>query len=142
MKKFITALALIAALGIAFTATNASAWGRGGYGYGMMHGGYGMGPGMMYGNAPVDNGAYQKFLDDTADVRTSLAADQAELAAVMQGANPDPARVRALTETIIEKQTKLSAAAREHNIAPMGRGFGRGLYCDGTGPHRGFGRNW
>lgn len=144
MKKIVTALALVATLGFAFTATNASAWGHGyghgGYGhggYGMMngygHGGYGMGPGMMYGNAPVDGGAYQKFLDDTAEVRTSLAADQAELNAVMRSDNPDSARVRTLTETIIQKQAKLSAAAREHNVAPLGRGYGRGLYCNGMG---------
>lgn len=168
MKKIITTLALIATLGIAFTASNAMAWGHGygrggngmmtgygmgngsGMGPGMMQGygsngyGNGMGPGMMNGNTPVDNEAYQKFLDETADLRTGLAGDRAELRAVMAGTNPDPARVRTLTETIIEKQTKLNATARENNIAPMG--FGRGQFCDGTGPRNGFGRhhgrNW
>lgn len=49
----------------------------------------------------------QSFFDNTAALRASLAADQAELHALMMSNDPDPKRVRALSETISKSQDEL-----------------------------------
>lgn len=153
MKKTIITLALVAAAGLAFISTNAFAWnnwGCGGYGtmnngnhmmnggYGLRHGGYGMMHGggyhMMGGRYGMmtdsrnnfDNEAYQSFQKETAAIRSSMAADQAELNAIMAGSNPDPKRARALAESISAKQNQLAEAASKNNIQPDDDGF----YCD------------
>jgi zinc resistance-associated protein len=125
MKRIAITLALVAGIGI-FAAGTGFAW-RGGGGYGP-----GSCPGWGGGYAAqTDNTKYQKFLDETAPIRKELAADRAELNALMSTANPDPARVRALTEEIVDARTELQSKAREHNIA--GRGYG---------PGRDGGRGW
>ncbi len=139
MKKTGIILVLVAAAVFAYMSTNAFAWnnsGCGGYGYGMMNsghrimnGGYNMmggGYGMMN-NYPgnIDNEAYQAFRQETAAIRSSMAADEAELNAIMAGANPDAKRARVLSESISDKQNQLAEAARRNNIQPAGSG----LYC-------------
>ncbi len=148
MKKTIITLVLVAASAVALMSTNALAWnnwgrggcamGNGGYGmrggYGMMGGGYGMmGRGYArmnnYYQGNIDDTAYQAFQQDTADIRTSLSADIAEMNAIMAGANPDAQRVRALSENISTKQNQLAEAARKNNIRLVGNG-GNGWYCN------------
>ena len=98
-------------------------------GYRMMNGGYNMmGGGYdMMNNYPgnIDNAAYQAFQQETAAIRSSMAADEAELNAIMAGANPDAKRARVLSESISDKQNQLAEAARRNNIQPAGSG----LYC-------------
>jgi len=147
MKKTIITLVLVAAAAFALITTNAMAHGnRGPAGYGMMGGhgmmgpGYGMmgrGCGMMnyyQGDADdIDNAAYQTFQKDTADLRAGIAADTAELNALMAGTNPDAKRARALSESISAKQNQLAEAARKNNIQPSGNGWncnGSGYYCN------------
>lgn len=146
MKKMIIALALVLAAGFAFTSNNALAWGHGhGHGGGyMMAGngggmGYGQGGYMMNGNnaAAYNSPEYKKFLDDTRDLRTSLRGDYAEMRALMAGTNPDPKRVRALSESISKKEMELSDKAASSNLPfrPMGHG-GSGFNCPGYGRNR------
>jgi len=137
MKRTIITLVLLAASTFALMSSNVMAhnnnWGPSGYGmmggHRMMGGGYGMmGPGMMNGyyQGDLDDTAYQTYQKDTADLRTGLAADMAELNALMAGANPDAKRARALSESISVKQNQLAEAARKNNVQPVGNGW----YCN------------
>jgi len=150
MKKIIITLLLVAASTFTLLSTNALAWnnwGPCGYGmrggHGMMGGGYGMMGGgnhmmnrgyammksdgtMMNYRGDIDGTAYQAFQKDTADIRTSLAADIAEYNAVMAGTNPDAGRARALSESISAKQNQLAEAARKNNIQAGPNGW----YCN------------
>ncbi len=137
MKKTAITLALVAAATFAVMSTSAFAHNNGGCGgYGMMNGGHRMMNGgnyMMDGDygmmnnyrGNVDNEAYQAFQKETATIRSSMAADEAELNAIMAGTNPDAKRARALSESISDKQNQLAEAARKHNIQSVGNG----LYC-------------
>ncbi len=144
MKKTILALALVLGLGIGLNATNALAW-CGGYGNGngagYHHRGGGMGGGMGGGcnfAAMQNNPDFQKFLDATKELRASLAADRGEFRALMAGQNPDPARARALSESIFTKRTELAEKAQAMNVSwncrGAGMGYGQGAGCNGTGP--------
>jgi hypothetical protein len=129
MKKGIIAVAMLAVLGLGFSAVSAFAWNCGGPGGGWNGRG---GPGVEYNDAD-----YQKFMEQTADIRKAIALDRAELNAIMAGTNPDPKRVRELTESLTTSREKLAEMAKEANIdAPVGRGFGP-RFCDG--PRRGYG---
>ena len=127
MKKSILAVVMVVAVGLGFSAVSAFAGNCGGP--------CGSGRG---GSAVADNDAdYQKFMEQTVDIRKAIAGDRAELNAIMAGANPDPKRVRELTEIMLTNQEKMVEMAKAANIdAPIGRGFGPGN-CDGGG--RGFG---
>jgi Spy/CpxP family protein refolding chaperone len=138
MKKTIIAIAMVLAAGMAFTTTNALARvngpGHGMHGRQMMGGGQMMGGYYQQGN----NTAYQQFLDQTRDLRTSLRADRAELQAIMAGTNPDPAKVRTLVESIAKKEIKLSDQAKANNVS-----FGRmGPRGGGYNCPAGYGRSW
>ncbi|MEZ7196065.1 zinc resistance protein [Pseudodesulfovibrio karagichevae] len=128
MKKTFLTLALVAA--VALVSANAMAWGM----HGWNGNGYGYG---MQANNQVDSKAYQDFLNSTADLRASISADRAEVAALMAGQNPDAKQVRALTERINKNITALNekaAAAGLPGQGYMGRGYmGRGMMRGGHG---------
>lgn len=129
MKKSIVALAMVLSLGVGLSAVSAHAWYGGGPG--------GFGP-VAASGANVDEAAYKKFLEDTAEIRRSLAVDRAEMHALMAGANPDPAKVRELAGRMTDNQEKLAGIAQAANInVPPGFGFGPNSNCRGYG--RGFG---
>jgi hypothetical protein len=72
-----------------------------------------MGPGMMYG-AGANNVESQKFLTETKDTRVQIAADRAELNALMAGPNPDSKRVRELSESIAANQITLQEKSQAY----------------------------
>jgi zinc resistance-associated protein len=128
MKKSIIAVAMVVAVGLGFSAISAFAWNCGGPG-----GCYGRGYGKTGAAVEYNEADYQKFMEQTADVRKSIVGDRAELNALMAGENPDPKRVRELTESMVTSQEKLAEMARAANIdAPIARGFGPGN-CAGAG---------
>jgi len=146
MKKSIIALTIVLTMGLGITAVSAFAW-------------YCNGPGGGYGRgwsganeAPVSAEAYKKFMDETAQLRKSLAVDRAELDAIMAGPGPDPKKVAELQGRIVDNQEALAEIARTSNIDAgpgsgycpgpgYGRGYGsRGDYCPGPGGGRGPGR--
>ena len=132
MKKNIVALTLVLSLGLTISAVNAYAWYGGGPGDGY-------GPGGGYG-VNVDDAGYKKFMDDTAQIRRSLAVDRAEMHALMAGTDPDPAKVRAIAERMMDNREKLAGIARAAKMdGPAGFGFGPKGNCRGYG--RGFGPN-
>ena len=102
-SKLIAAVAALAII-IGFSALNASAWNNMGS---MMDNGHGM----MYGSGATD-AASQKFLDETKGIRLAIAADQAELSAIVAGPNPDSKRVRELSENIATNQLILEEKSR------------------------------
>lgn len=79
----------------------------------------------------------QVLYDNTAPLRTSLAADQAELDALMAGNNPDPKRARTLAENIsksgdeLRRQYGNQMASMTNNGHHMGRNYGH----NGEGYH-------
>lgn len=132
MKKTILALALV--MTVAFISTNAMAWG--------MNGWNGNSHNMHYNNgvnSQVNSQAYQDFLNDTAKLRAGLAADQAELSAVMANPSPDAKRARTLTEQINAKITKLNEKAAAQNLPQMSNGgygmMGHGMMGQGMMGH-------
>lgn len=126
-SKLITAIAA-AAIIVGISGMSASAWSHGP----MM----GMGNGMMYGSgATVEEN--QKFLAETKGIRIQIAADQAELNALMAGPNPDSARVRELSESIAKNQIAIQDMSGSYgygsghmNRMRMG---GRGMMNSGYG---------
>ncbi|WP_319548480.1 hypothetical protein [Desulfogranum marinum] len=107
MKTKIIAAIAATALIVGFSAMNASAWGWGNGGHHMS------GPGMMSGTG-VTAEERQNFLDETKGVRVKIAADRAELNALMAGQNPDSKRVRELTESIATNQIAMQEKARAY----------------------------
>ena len=142
MKKTFIALAIVTV--VALVSVNAMARG--------MHGwqGNGYGPGYA---SQVDPKAYNDFLDATADLRSAIRADRAEMAAIMAGQNPDAKQVRALAERIDKNASAINEKAEALGLAQncplgngsmgyggMGRGMGRGMMgFNGHGHGRGFG---
>lgn len=143
MRKAIIAIAMVLAAGMAFTSSNAFARGYGhGPGHGMRGGQMMAGYCQQGSNVAVYNSAqYQKFFEQTQELRASLRADHGELQALMAGTNPDPDKVRTLIETISKKETQLSDQARANNIS-FGRMGSRGTRGGGYNCPLGYGHGW
>lgn len=134
MKKRLLLLSLVVVLG--FAATQVFAWNgkamRGGFNQACPLAG-------SYGDYGPEQ---QKFFEETQKLRTSLMADRAELNAILAGSDPDPKRVRELTENIAQTQIQLAKKARANNafnrqgFGP--RGHGRHMMHGGYG-RMGFG---
>jgi hypothetical protein len=130
-SKLITAI-VAAAIIVGVSGLSASAWSHGP----MM----GSGNGMMYGSgATVEDN--QKFLADTKGIRIQMAADQAELNALMAGPNPDNARVRELAESIAKNQIAIQDMSGS-NV--YGNGHMNRMHMGGSGMMNGGygGCNW
>lgn len=113
--KIITAIAATALI-VGFSAMNASAW-NGNHQtmeHGMMNGG-------TY-NANVS----QEALDEMNKIRIKIAADQAELTALMSSANPDTQRIRTLSEQIATSQIDF-----QNKYGATGNGYGHGMMGSG-----------
>jgi hypothetical protein len=118
MKKIIVTVSTLLIVG--FIGSSAFAWGCGGYDRGYNRTGY------------HNTDSYQAFYKDTQELRSSIAADQAELNALMAGTNPDPKRARELSLKISKSENELRAKAQEYNISDRGprmMGYGNGWNC-------------
>lgn len=133
MKKVIITMAAVLMAG--FLSASAHAWGCGG----------------MYGNGyhgSCYNGRYnQAFYNETKALRSSIAADRAEIDALMAGTNPDPDRVRALSEQISRSEEELRSKARQYNVAGnmgpgMMHGYNQGWNCGIAGHDHAFAGCW
>jgi Spy/CpxP family protein refolding chaperone len=122
MKSKLIAAVAAGAIIIGFSALNASAWNHMGP---MMGNGYGM----MYGVDATDVTS-QKFLDETKGARLAIAADQAELSAIVAGPNPDSKRARELSENIATNQLLLEEKSRAYGY---GGGRMHGNHMRGPG---------
>ena len=71
--------------------------------------------GGFYGDTFV-GGAYQGFLDNTAQLRQDLAAKQSEYNALMAKSNPDPKRAADLNRQISALHDQLRTQARSYNL--------------------------
>ena len=130
MKKIILTISTLLMVG--FLATSAFAWGCGGYGG-------------WNNRARYNTDSYQTFYSDTQELRSSIAADRAELNALMAGTNPDSKRARQLSEQISKSENELRTKAREYNVAARGRGmmgYGNGWNCGINGHQHNFGGCW
>jgi hypothetical protein len=75
----------------------------------------------------------QKFLDETKEIRVQIAADSAELNALMAGQNPDSKRVRELTKSIATNQIAMQEKSRSYGW-DNGRMHGKPMMNNGYGP--------
>jgi zinc resistance-associated protein len=154
MKKIATLTAmivLVVALAVPALAQGPG-WGRGRYvqagpGYCPYYGG-------AYGGSWTNlteeqrqqlNQLYQKFFDQTAQLRSQLWAKQSELNALLNTSNPDPGKAKALQKEISDLRAKISQerinlTLEARKISPEA-GYGSGWgYGRGFGPmHGGFG---
>lgn len=111
-----------------------------------MGGGYGMQGGQYYGT-PQQSENYQKFMNETQQLRRQLRQDQAQLNALLMQDNPDPQQLRELNQRIAETQTELQLKANQYDLqgdcpycgGPMGPGMRRGM---GQGMGQGMHRGW
>jgi Spy/CpxP family protein refolding chaperone len=151
MKKIATLtaiMALVVALAVPALAQDPG-WGRGPY----VHAGPGYCPyyGGAYGgssSALTDeqrqqlDQVYQKFFDQTAQLRSQLWAKQSELNVLLSTSNPDPEKAKALQKEISDLRAKMSQerinlTLEARKISPEA-GYGRGWgYGRGFGPMRG-----
>lgn len=130
MKKTVITLSIILIVGL----LAASAYACGGCGWGNNG---------NYHSANYNNSANQTFYDDTQAIRTSIAADRAELNALMAGTNPDPERARELTEQISKSENELRNKAKQYNVSGMGMtGYGQGWNCGISGHNHNFAGCW
>lgn len=116
MRKLVLAMALLLVIGIGASSASACLW-DGYYGPGAYYS-FGWSPwGLNYhwpGNDPGGNwgGAnYQEYLKERGELRSSLAADQAELQALLAGPKPDVKQARVLSERIRRTSDQLRAKA-------------------------------
>jgi Spy/CpxP family protein refolding chaperone len=118
MKKYAIITALVLTVGI--VASQAMAWGPGG---GPGQGGRGC---YAQNQTPEQTEAFEKFMNETTDLRNKLHADHAEMRALMQQQNPDPKQARTLAESMAATKDQLRAKAREHGVSAPGYGRGSG----------------
>lgn len=136
MKKSITTLAIVSLLTLG--AASAFAWGGGrgtcpGYG-----GGQGGGMGYGYHMNQQSGPEFEKYLNDTVELRARLAADHVKLRNQMHSANPDTKVIEQLTASITKGRVELAQKAREAGVEP-GNGYGQRGQGHGYG-QRGMGR--
>jgi Spy/CpxP family protein refolding chaperone len=167
MKKIATLAGIMAlVVGLAVPALAQGPWsGRGPYaqggpGYCPYHGGaYGGWAGNLTNEQREQlDGLYQKFFDQTAQVRSQLWAKQSELNVQLNTSKPDAEKAKALQKEISDLQAKMAEerinlVLEARKISPeagygrgwgYGRGFGpmRGGYGPGMGYGRGMGGGW
>ena len=83
---------------------------------------------------PSTNTNQQTFFDQTATLRATLAADRAELNALIAAKSQDTKRIRTLSENISKSQDDLRLQAQKSNVPLMGPGgMHLGMNCDSTG---------
>ena len=125
MKSKMISAVVATAFIVGFSAMNASAWDGGHQGQMMEHG-------MMNGGTYNAN-VSQETLDEINKIMVKMAADQAELTALMSSANPDIQRIRTLSEQISTSQLNL-----QKKYGAMGNGYGHGMKGQGM-MHGGYG---
>lgn len=121
MKKIIIVSVIMVAA--AFISNSAFAWRGMGNGHGGMH-------------YSANTGDQQAFYDNTTEIRAALAADRAELDAILTKDNPDSAKIKTLTADIVKQQDELRKQAVKYNVNGMGMDFDDN-YCghNGNGHH-------
>ena len=132
MRKMVIVTVVVVSLGLVASQVWAC-WGRGGGHMGGHSGGY---------TSDVNAGAaYQSFLNDTANLRSELAAKQGEYDALMVQSNPDPTQAGKLSQKIADIQNQIQVKAQTYGVGMRGwrgrhfparagyRAYGHGGYC-------------
>ncbi len=148
MKKLVTVLGIVVLVGV--MAYPVFARGRGW--------GYGGGPGYCWQDQGSENALTreqrnklntldQKFFDETAGIRNNIWSKQNEMSILLNGENPDPAKLKALQKEINSLKGQMSEKRLEYRletqkVAPdntysRGYGRGRGGYGGGCGGYGG-----
>ena len=117
MRKLVITLAVVGVVGL--FASQALAWGPWGQGGWCPMGRY-------YGAST--GGAYQSFLNDTAQLRQELAAKQGEYNALMAQPNPDPKQTAQVSQEIARLQEQIQTRAQSSGVAAPGP-YAYGPHC-------------
>ncbi len=162
MKKSIMIAATL--FSVALIASNAFAWGHGGYGRGCRGGaGYGVNGGPAMPNLTEEqktrlSDLHQKFIDDTYELRSSMMNKRQDMQMLLETSSPDRGKLTAMSDAISDLQKQMATKRIDYileakKIAPelnMGNfmGFGRGAgfnmgkrFGGGNGPCPGFERS-
>lgn len=155
MKKLVTVLGVLFLVGVMAYPVFArgSGWGRGCSGWGS-GGGQGNGPGYCWRDqgdnralAPEQqaqlNSLNQKFFNETSNLRNSIWNKQNEMAQLLNGENPDTAKLQTLNKELSALKSqmadkRLAYRLETGKVAPQGAyggGYGRGR--GGYGGNRG-----
>lgn len=125
MKVLLTVVVMALAFGVAGLQSADARWGEGGYG-----GGPGDCDGSCYGQENDERSeAWQKFRDDTEDLRGKLFDLRNEYAELMAQENPDKDEANRLWSEKFDLRNQLQKKAAESGFGPgsgSGRGYGRG----------------
>ncbi|MCK5228581.1 MAG: hypothetical protein KAI75_06725 [Desulfobulbaceae bacterium] len=145
MKKTLTTLALVAAIGFAGVQAADARWGGGGH--------HGNGPGNCDGSFKGMNfteeaqEARQEFLDATTDVREQLAEKRTAYRDLMRSEDVDKEQASLLWSEMFDLRAQLKEKSAETGFTPgfarrgggLGAGGGGGYFCDGPDGVRGGG---
>ena len=133
MRQLFIALITVVAVGFIGSLVLACPWdGYWGGSMGDARGSYS--PGMN------NSGSYQRFMNETAGLRSRIAARQGEYNALMAQPNPDSRRAGELSQEISELHDQLKARARAFNLPAPGYGGNGRNYP--AGPYHGYCGGW
>ena len=146
MKKLVTVLGIVLLVGVMAYPVFARGWGYGG-GPGYCWQGQGGQTALTQEQQSKLNSLDQKFFDETASLRNNIWSKQNEMSVLLNGENPDPAKLQALQKEINVLKNQMAEKRLEYRletrkVAPdntYGRGYGRGMGYGGRGGY-GMGR--
>ncbi len=152
MKKTIAIAAGLALMGVVAVGAWAGPWqGRGGYGPGNCPG---WGPGGGYQGQQLSKEEYAQkkeklaaFMKETLPLRQKMVSKGMELRTERMQASPDEAKIKALTDEVIDLRSQIAKKANDAGLSGfwrMGKGYGRGFGpgMRGGGYGGGPGRGW
>jgi len=131
MKKAITVVTLATLIGLTGAYQASAKWGHGGG----MGGGGCQGQGIAA-RADLDDATkaeYEKFVENTQDLRKDVFVKRAKIKALMNAAEPDADKIGVLSGEIFELRAAMRAQAKEAGLSDV-IGTGKGQGCgDGEG---------
>ena len=130
MKRFLTIPVLASVLSVAGLQSVDARWGEGGYGPGSAGC-----DGSCYGQENDErSGEWQKFQDETADLREKLFGLRTEYAEVLAQDAPDKDEANRIWSEMFDLRAQLQKKAADAGFGPgsgNGRGYGRRGGCNG-----------
>ncbi|MFW6323727.1 MAG: hypothetical protein ACOC0U_01565 [Desulfovibrionales bacterium] len=128
MRRLILFLALVLVLGLSASHLFARGFGPGWGGH------------TQKWNSPAQSEEYRQFLQETVELRSSLAADQVRLRTLRSSPNPDSQKIESLTGKIEQQRAEIRKIAENHNLPFDRQGYGQGWRGQSRhGGYHGFG---
>lgn len=132
MKKVLAAVTLATIIGLTGLTQASAGWGPGSMGGGSFH------PGMQV-RAQLDDATkkkFDKFMEETQDLRRQMAVKRAESRAMMRAKEPNASEVGKVAGELFDLRSTMRAKAKEAGLAEV-MGAGKHGDCRGSGFHSG-----